>query len=124
METNQNFTNASDGKVAGIISYFTIIGWLVAYFAFHKDNKTDFGSYQLRQTLLFAIISTILSWGFAISLTLLINLTGFGSLGMLGTLVQIGLFIIWIIGLIGAINGQKKPIPFIGEKAQTIFSSI
>lgn len=29
-----------DGKTAGIISYFTLIGWLIAYFALYTNNKT------------------------------------------------------------------------------------
>ncbi|WP_231427322.1 MULTISPECIES: DUF4870 domain-containing protein [Pedobacter] len=124
METNKNFTTTDNGKTAGIVSYFTIIGWLIAYFALHKDNKTELGSYQLRQTLLFAIVSTVLGWGLAILLTVLIVSTNIASLGIIGTIVQIGLFVLWIIGLIGAINGQKKPIPLIGEKAQTMFPGI
>ncbi|KQN33425.1 DUF4870 domain-containing protein [Pedobacter sp. MC2016-05] len=124
METNKNFTTTGDGKTAGIVSYFTIIGWLIAYFAIHKDNKTELGSYQLRQTLLFAIVSTVLGWGLSILLTILIVSTNIASLGIIATIVQIGLFVLWIIGLIGAINGQKKPIPLIGEKAQTLFPGI
>jgi len=124
METNHNFSTAGDGKTASIVSYFTIIGWLIAYFAMHKDNKTELGSYQLRQTLLFAIVSTILGWGLSILLTILILSTNIASLGIIATIVQIGLFILWLIGLIGAINGQKKPIPLIGEKAQTLFPGI
>lgn len=124
METNKNFTTTGDGKTAGIVSYFTIIGWLIAYFTIHKDNKTELGSYQLRQTLLFAIVSTVLGWGLSILLTILIVSTNIASLGIIATIVQIGLFVLWIIGLIGAINGQKKPIPLIGEKAQTLFPGI
>ena len=124
METKQNFTTSGDGKTAGIVSYFTIIGWLIAYFAMHKDNKTELGSYQLRQTLLFAIVSTVLGWGLGILLTGIIMSTGVASFGIIATVVQIGLFILWLIGLIGAINGEKKPIPLIGEKAQTMFPSI
>lgn len=124
METNNNFTTTDNGKTAGIVSYFTIIGWLIAYFAMHKDNKTDLGSYQLRQTLLYAIVSTILGYGLWFVLTILVVSTGIGALAYIGSLVQLALFIIWIIGLIGAINGQKKPMPLIGEKAQTMFPSI
>jgi hypothetical protein len=36
-----------------------------------------------------------------------------------------GTFIVlWIIGLAGAINGQKKPIPFFGKQAQLVFSTL
>lgn len=119
-----NFTTTDDGKTAAIISYFTIIGWLIAYFAMHKDNRTALGSYHLRQTLLYAIVSIILSWGLGFVIGILIVVTGIVALAYLMYIIYIGLFVVWIIGLIGAINGEQKPMPLIGEKAQTLFPSI
>ncbi|RZJ80657.1 MAG: hypothetical protein EOO47_06880 [Flavobacterium sp.] len=121
---NTNFTTTENGKTAAIISYFSIIGWLIAYFAMHKDNRTTLGSYHLRQTLLFAIVSIILSWGLGFVLGILIVATGIVALAYLMYIIYIGLFVVWIIGLIGAINGEQKPMPLIGEKAQTMFPSI
>lgn len=115
---------AGDGKTVGIVSYLTIVGWLIAYFALHKDKETSLGSYQLRQTLLFHIISMIASWGASILFGILL-FSGSASLSIaLLRIIQLGLFILWIIGFIGAIQGEKKPIPLIGEKAQGIFSTI
>ncbi|RZL62147.1 MAG: hypothetical protein EOO93_10195 [Pedobacter sp.] len=124
METNNNITTSDNGKTAAIISYFSIIGWLIAYFAMHKDNKTALGSYHLRQTLLYAIVSMVLSWGFSFLLGIIIVATGSIALANLMWIVYLALFIVWIIGLIGAINGEQKPMPIIGEKAQTMFPSI
>jgi uncharacterized membrane protein len=127
MEPN-NITTGDDGKTAGIVSYLTIIGWLIAFFAMHKDNKTELGSYQLRQTLLFHISSMVVYWVLGMLFTAIFFssglVTGWFSIVMLDWILKIGLFVLWIIGFIGAINGEKKPIPLIGEKAQTIFSSI
>ena len=50
--------------------------------------------------------------------------TGIFSLDYLFRIIEIGFFILWIIGLIGAINGEKKPIPILGERAQVMFSTI
>lgn len=113
-----------NGKTASIISYFTIIGWLIAYFAMHKDKRTELGSYHLRQTLLLNIIAIVLGWGLSFVLGILIVTTGILSLIYISYLVQLAIFIVWLIGLIGAINGQEKPMPIIGEKAQTMFASI
>ena len=124
METNNNMATPDNGKTAAIISYFTIIGWLIAYFAMHKDNKTALGSYQLRQTLLINIIAIVVSWGLTFIFTAVALATGFGSFFYITTIFQVGIFIIWIIGLLGAINGEQKPMPIIGEKAQTMFPSI
>lgn len=129
MEPNNNITTGDNGKTAGIISYLTIIGWLIAFFAMHKDNKTDLGSYQLRQTLLFHIISMVTSWILAMLFTALFFSSGglgggWFSIVSLNWIVRVGFFILWLIGFIGAVNGEKKPIPLIGEKAQSVFSTI
>lgn len=127
METN-NFTPtptpADNGKTAAIISYFTIVGWLIAYFAMYKDNKTAFSSYQMRQTLLINIIAIVVSWGLGFIIGALMLSTGMFSLIYITYIFQIGIFIIWLVGLLGAINGEQKPMPLIGEKAQTMFPTI
>ncbi|MDB5141782.1 MAG: hypothetical protein JWQ66_495, partial [Mucilaginibacter sp.] len=106
MEPNNNITTGDNGKTAGIISYLTIIGWLIAFFAMHKDNKTDLGSYQLRQTLLFHIVSMVVYWilgmifaaiFFSSGLT-----TGWFSIIAINWILRVGFFILWIIGFIGA----------------------
>jgi len=128
METNNPFqtnpVSTDNGKTASIVSYFWFIGWLIAYFAMYKDNKTDLARYQLRQTLLFHIATTVISWGLGLLFGILIVSTGGLSIYYLLRIVQVGFLILWIIGLIGAINGEKKPIPFIGERAQTMFPGI
>jgi uncharacterized membrane protein len=39
-------------------------------------------------------------------------------------IVNIGLFVCWLLGLIAAISGQAKPMPLIGEPAQRMFAGI
>jgi hypothetical protein len=128
MEPNNNITTGDNGKTAGIISYLTIIGWLIAFFAMHKDSKTELGSYQLRQTLLFHIISMVVSWILGMIFAAIFFssglATGWFSIVALNWIVRIAFFIMWLIGFLGAINGEKKPIPLIGEKAQSVFSTI
>jgi uncharacterized membrane protein len=116
--------NEDSGKTAGIVSYFTIIGWLIAYFGMHQNNKTSLGSYQLRQTLLLHIISTGLWFLLSVVLGALLFTAGVFSLYYLFRLIELGLFVLWLIGLIGAVNGQEKPIPIIGKMAQTMFPGI
>lgn len=114
----------SNGKTAAVISYFTIFGWIVAYFGFHQGKKTNLGSYQLRQTLLFYIVYIVIRYGISFILSPLWVSEGVFSLYYLLKLIDFIFFILWIIGFIGAINGEKKPIPFIGERAQTMFSTL
>jgi uncharacterized membrane protein len=124
METNSPFKTVDNGKNAAIVSYFWFIGWLIAYFAMYKDNQTELSRYHLKQTLLFHLVSTVLSWALSLLLIPLFFSTGFGGGYYIIRIIQIGLFVLWIIGLIAAIQGEKKPIPLIGDKAQTMFPSI
>jgi uncharacterized membrane protein len=119
--------NTDNGKTVGIVSYLTIIGWLVAYFGMHQTNKTSLGSYQLRQTLLLYIVAFAI-W---IVVSFVFGALFFASSGGLWSLfllidwvVRIGLFILWLLGFIGAINGEEKPIPIIGPMAQKMFPGI
>lgn len=125
MEPINNPVVQDNGKTVGIISYCTFIGWLVAYFGFHQNNKTSLGSYQLRQTLLLYIVAFVF-WivlDFALA-GLWLDGGGFYFLYWILKLVQLGFFVLWLIGLLGAINGQEKPIPVIGAMAQKMFSGI
>jgi sulfite exporter TauE/SafE len=120
----EDYSPKDDGKTAGIVSYFTIIGWLIAYFALYQNNKTALASYQLRQTLLFHLASIVVYYAVGAMLGAMLFTGGFSLWAALYWVVKVGLFILWIIGLIGAVNGEKKPIPLIGEKAQSVFSGI
>jgi uncharacterized membrane protein len=126
MEPNNNLSTTDNGKNVGIISYLTIIGWLIAYFAMHNEKKTEQGSYQLRQTLLFYIvwIAFYILWRFIIVALLFTSLSMIALAGTIILIVDIGFFVLWLIGFIGAVNGEKKPIPLIGDKAQTMFPGI
>ena len=132
MEPNNNISTTDNGKNVGIISYITIIGWLIAYFGMHQSNKTELGSYQLRQTLLLHIVSFLVSWilGMIFAAIFFSTVTSGGLaggwFGLVGInwIIRLIFIILWLIGFIGAVNGEKKPIPIIGEKAQTLFKGI
>jgi uncharacterized membrane protein len=124
MEPNNEISTGDDGKTAGIVSYFFILGWLIAYFAMHQNNKTSLGSYQLRQTLLFHIIAMIIYFILNLIFYTLIFEKGFWAADALSWFFRAFLIILWAVGFLGAINGEKKPIPLIGEKAQSLFANI
>jgi uncharacterized membrane protein len=124
MELTEKLGIKDEGKVAGIISYFTIIGWLIAYFGLHQNKKTTIGSYQLRQTLLLHIVYMVVIFGLPFLLGSIWTSAGIFSLSYFTRLLEFAFFVLWVIGLIGAINSEKKPIPLLGERAQILFSSI
>lgn len=108
------------GKTVAIISYLTIIGWVIAY-VMHNNQKTELGAFHLRQTIGLFIIGLCI-W---IAQMMLIFIPVLGWLiSLLITFLYIGIFILWLIGLISAINGNMKPIPIIGKSAQQWFNGI
>jgi len=94
------------GKVIAILSYITIIGWIIALIM-NTSEKSKLGSYHIRQTLLLYIFAVILSW-----------------IPIVGWILGIVLFIFWILGLVAAINGEQKEMPIIGGLAQQWFKGL
>jgi len=119
-ETNPTPTPAAsgmDGKTIAIISYFTWIGWIIA-FVLYNSNKSQLAAYHLRQSLALMILSILV---YIVQIMLLfIPFLGWA----IAILLWIGLVVLWVLGLLAAINGEEKPMPVIGSQAQNIFSGI
>jgi len=124
MRSGNPFGIEDDGKTAGMLSYFFVLGWSMAFFTFHKNGKTSLSSYHLRQTLLLYISFLVVRIGLGLLLTPIWPVTGMVSLAAFMMLINATFVVLWIIGLNGAINGEKKPIPFFGKQAQVVFARI
>ncbi|QXU42580.1 DUF4870 domain-containing protein [Pedobacter sp. D749] len=120
METNSPFKTVDSGKNAAVVSYIFLLGWLISYFAMYKDNKTALSSYHLRQSLLLHLGMIVLY----VAVTILIMIVPIALIGYLSFVVYIAYIILIIIGAISANNGEQKPLPLIGDQAQTMFPSI
>lgn len=117
-ETNQApATSGIDGKTIAIISYFSLVGWIIAYVLF-TSNKSQMAAYHLRQSL------ALMLCGIACYIVFIILLFIIPFISFLNWILAIALLVLWIMGLISAINGQEKPIPVIGPMAQQIFAGI
>lgn len=118
-ETNAKITQdesldvVGEGKTIAIISYITIFGLLIA-FLMNNDKKNSFASYHLRQSLGLGLT------GLALSVVNIIPILGW----LVSILGSIFLIILWVIGLMGALNGKEKPVPFLGEKYQEWFKNL
>ena len=88
-------------KAVAILSYLTILGWFVAIVMFGK-HKSSFTSFHLRQSLGLIITAALLSF-----------------IPLIGWLLNVGVFIIWIIALYHACQGDKHLVPFLGEFYQS-----
>jgi|SRR6185437_4133032 len=123
--TNKNpFGIDDDGKTAGMLSYFFVLGWSMAFFTFHKNDKTSLSSYHLRQTLLLYISYLVIRFGIPFLFGAIGVPTGLFLNPFFGIIVNATFIIFWVIGLDGAFKGETKPIPFLGRQAQIVFAKI
>lgn len=118
MNTEQ--TQEMDEKTIAIISYITIIGWIIAYVQLGK-NKSSLAIFHIRQSLFlmlcaFGICIIQMLFAFAPYLGWIIS--------MFFSLVMLGFLVLWVIGLLNAINGEQKPLPIFGNKAQDLLKGI
>lgn len=110
----------NNGKTVAIVSYITWIGWIIAY-VLHGSNKTSFGAFHLRQTGFIHLVSIAL-WLISLIFT---GIRGLGwIISVLVGIASIILFVLWIIGLLGAINNEEKKVPIIGDMAQSTLAGL
>jgi uncharacterized membrane protein len=105
-----------NNKTLSILSYVTLIGWLIAYFS-GKEKKDSLLRYHLKQSLGLAIVSILLN----IVLTIIVHVVP--SLSFLG-LIGYVILIFWILGIINAANQAEKPVPVFGKAFENKFSFI
>lgn len=101
----------TEDRTVAILAYITLIGFIIAI-VMHSSKKTALGAFHLRQGLGLFIT------GFVASFLMVIPLIGW----LLFPLIMIGLFVLWVMGLIAAVNGQQKPMPLVGEHFQKWFA--
>jgi uncharacterized membrane protein len=102
-----------EDKTVAVVAYLTLIGFIAAIII-HSNKKTKLGAFHLRQMLGF-----MLSW-FAVIILLIIPIIGW----ILIPVFYICMIVLWIMGLIAAINGQMKPMPVVGPLYQKWFGNI
>jgi len=97
-------------KTISIVSYITIIGWVIAYLQ-HKgsEQKSKLASYHLCQGLGVFIFAVILNIILSVVVRIVPSLAGILSLVGLLPLVLL------IFGIITAANEAIKPVPLIGK---------
>ncbi|MFH1239944.1 MAG: DUF4870 domain-containing protein [Candidatus Diapherotrites archaeon] len=100
-------SNSEDNsKTVAILAYF-LIG-IIWYFADEKVKKSEFAKGHVKQALNLLIIEIVV-------------MTALGLIPILGwvmmPLASLAFIILWIIGLIAALNNQTKELPVIGQFA-------
>lgn len=100
------------GKTTAIISYITILGSIIAIFM-NLEPKNSFAGFHIRQ-----------AFGLNLTFYLLGYFVGNFDSWMISGAFYIFFSVLWIYGLIGAIQGEMKAIPLLGEYFQKWFKNL
>lgn len=106
--TNQDI---KEGKTFATVAYFTFIGLIIAIIQ-NLNKKNPFTAFHCRQ-MLGLILMLIFS-----------NITEKYVNSWLGTAFWFVTFVYWVYGLITAINGETKLVPYLGKLFQDWFANI
>lgn len=113
----------TEDRTVAILAYVTPILMgvgIVIPILIHNGKKTALGAYHLRQSL-GLLVSSIVIWValLVIGFVPVVNML----LLVIGPLVWLAFLVLWIMGLVAAINGQQKPLPLVGEHFQKWFGN-
>jgi uncharacterized membrane protein len=104
-------------KNLAIVAYITLIGWVIAYLEFKKqDEKSPLVRYHLTQAL------GIYIFAIALSIVITIVATIIPSLGSILSIAGLLPLILLILGIISASNEALTPVPGIGKLFENKFS--
>ena len=98
-----------EGKTLAIVSYITIFGTLIA-FVLNQNKHNSFAAFHIRQGIGLALLSFIVNF-----------IERYMHLGWLTWLLSMGVFVLYVIGIIGAIQGKEQRIPLLGDQFQEWF---
>ena len=99
-----------NGKLCAFLAYW-LLG-IIWYFADENMKKNNFVKFHVKQSLILMLVSIIGS-------------VVLGMIPFIGWLIlpffSLATLILWIVGLINAINGSEKELPIIGSFANQLF---
>tara|TARA_R110000751_G_scaffold2470_1_gene12958 strand:- start:22626 stop:22958 length:333 start_codon:yes stop_codon:yes gene_type:complete len=107
-----NQQTIEEGKSLAVLSYLTIIGSVIAIIM-NDEKKNDFTSFHNRQGLGLCLLWMIIGYFVSQFDNMQISIAFWVSMGAL-------LF----LGVMTAINGTMKPIPFVGPIFQKLFKGL
>ena len=109
MAKEKKSSEMDEGKLYGFLAYLLgIIGFWVVLLT-KKDNK--FAMYHAKQSLIL-FIAYIICY-----IVFMIPVVGWF---FLGPIISIILLVLWIIGMVNALNGKEKELPLLGKFAEKI----
>ncbi len=115
-----------DKKTLAIVSYITIIGWLISFFSYKDKEKDSLVSYHLKQAfgLFITMFCIYIASNILISILSFISLTIAAIAGYALSLVYFLYLALLIIGILTANKGEEKPLPVVGKMFEGKFNFI
>lgn len=104
--SNDAQSTLSEGKNIALIAHITLIGWIIAL-VMNNEKKNEYGSFYIRQVLGIMLLGLVCSF-----------------IPIIGWLAGILVLVMWVMSLISALSGEKKPIFLLGEQFQDWFKSL
>jgi hypothetical protein len=120
--------STEEDKTVAIVSYLTLIGFIVAIIL-NSNKKTKLGAFHLRQVLglILTSIAGYICVGIMMFIIFLVLAFMKSVLLFLFPLIYlafgVSVIVLWVMGLIAAINGQMKPMPVVGPYYQKWFGA-
>lgn len=105
-QANENFDTSTNDeysltKAIAILGYITLLGWLIAI-VLHDKHKSNFSIFHLRQSLGLILTGAILA-----------------LVPLIGWLLNVAVFLVWVYAIFHAIQGRQEKVPVLGELYQT-----
>jgi uncharacterized membrane protein len=102
-------------KTIAWVSYITLIGWIIALISYNSSpDKSSLARFHIKQSLGLMLTAVAISF-----LSILL-----GAFGLIFNLLNLGVLVLWVIGLVAAVNSEEKPVPFIGDFYQKTLTFI
>ena len=102
----------NEGKTMAIISHLWVIGLIIAFFM-NNSKKNYFASFYIRQMVGVNLIHVLNGW-------FVYRFLGTTA----GAIVSVIVLVLWVISLIGAVKGEEKRVPVVGDQFQDWFKNI
>ena len=84
-------------KMVAILGYVTLLGWLIAILL-HDKHKSNFTTFHLRQSLGLIITGGLLA-----------------LIPLIGWLMNIAVFLVWLYVIYHATQGRQEKVPVLGD---------
>lgn len=101
-----------EGKKTATIAYITIIGTLIA-FTMNGESKNEFASFHIRQAL--GIFIIFFGFGYII---------GYFDNWMITSAFWVFIFVLWLYGFLGALEGKTRVVPIVGPIIQKLLKGL